>query len=182
MTEKLTLSHGLIDDNISKLLKMNWDMLLFFSTSKRLTLAALACMLVIFSACEGNRGLLTQTSSYSSSEKTSSTATAFQLFTDIPIPPGTSFDAENSLILGSGDGWTGRLIVTLSKSPSDAFAIYAIEMPEFGWKPIASVQSDTSVLTFTRGDRAATIQIDGRAITGSVVRITMTPQAKAANP
>lgn len=154
-------------------------MLLYFSTSKRITLATLACILVIFSACEGSRGLLTQTSS---SGKTSSTATAFQLFTDIPIPPGTSFDAENSLILGSGDGWTGRLIVTLSKSPSDAFAIYTIEMPEFGWKPIASVQSDTSVLTFTRGDRAATIQIDGRAITGSVVRITMTPQAKAANP
>ena len=154
-------------------------MLLYFSTSKRITLATLACILVIFSACEGSRGVLTQTSS---SEQTSSTATAFQLFTDIPIPPGTSFDTENSLILGSGEGWTGRLIVKLSKSPPDTFAIYTIEMPQFGWKPIASVQSETSVLTFTRGDRAATIQIEGRAITGSLVRITMTPQAKEANP
>ena len=162
-----------------KFLRVHWDMLVYFSTSKLITLAALACVLVTFNACDGSRGLLTQTSSPDSA---SSTVTTFQLFTDIPIPPGTSFDTENSLILGSGEGWTGRLIVKLSKNPSDAFAIYTIEMPEFGWKPIASVQSETSVLTFTRGDRAATIQIEGRAITGSLVRITMTPQAKTANP
>ena len=154
-------------------------MLLYVSASKFVKSAALAWVLVTFSACEGNRGLLTQTSS---SDKASDTGTAFQLFTDIPIPPGTSFDTENSLILGGGEGWTGRLIVKLLKSPSDTFAIYTTEMPEFGWKPIASVQSETSILTFTRGNRAATIQIEGRAITGSLVRITMTPQANAGNP
>ena len=141
--------------------------------SKEVKLAIMACLLVLFSACQNGPGLLTQNSS---AEKPSGTASAaFQLFTDIPIPAGTSFDVENSLILGSGEGWTGRLIVTLSKNPADAFAVYTVEMPEFGWKPIASVQSETSVLTFTRGNRAATIEIEARAITGSLVRITMTP-------
>lgn len=140
---------------------------------KEARLALVASLLILLSACQGGPGLLTQNSS---AEKTSKSATtAFQLFTDIPIPAGTSFDVENSLILGSGEGWTGRLIVTLSKNPADAFAVYTVEMPEFGWKPIASVQSETSVLTFTRGDRAATIEIEARAITGSLVRITMTP-------
>ncbi|MEE2694324.1 MAG: hypothetical protein VX884_02445 [Pseudomonadota bacterium] len=141
--------------------------------SKEVKLVITTCLLFFFTACQSGPGLLTQNSS---AEKTSKDATtAFQLFTDIPIPAGTSFDVGNSLILGSGEGWTGRLIVTLSKNPADAFAVYTVEMPEFGWKPIASVQSETSVLTFTRGDRAATIEIEARAITGSLVRITMTP-------
>ena len=140
---------------------------------KEVKLAMVTCFLVLLSACQSGPGLLTQNAA---GEKTSKNATtAFQLFTDIPIPAGTNFDVENSLILGSGEGWTGRLMVTLSKNPADAFAIYTVEMPEFGWKPIASVQSETSVLTFTRGDRAATIEIEARAITGSLVRITMTP-------
>ena len=140
---------------------------------KEAKLALVACFLVVLSACQSGPGLLTQNSSGEESSKNATTA--FQLFTDIPIPVGTNFDVENSLILGSGEGWTGRLIVTLSKNPADAFAVYTVEMPEFGWKPIASVQSETSVLTFTRGDRAATIEIEARAITGSLVRITMTP-------
>tara|TARA_B100000029_G_C17575658_1_gene958082 strand:+ start:205 stop:645 length:441 start_codon:yes stop_codon:yes gene_type:complete len=133
------------------------------------------CLLILISACQSGPGLLTQNSSNEKGSKTPTTA--FQLFTDIPIPVGTNFDVQNSLILGSGEGWTGRLIVTLSKNPADAFAVYTVEMPEFGWKPIASVQSETSVLTFTRGDRAATIEIEARAITGSLVRITMTPHS-----
>ena len=156
-----------------KLRVANQDACFHLLPPKKVKLAILTCALVLLSACQGGPGLLTQNSATEKSSKNASTA--FQLFTDIPIPPGTSFDVENSLILGSGEGWTGRLIVTLSKNPADAFAVYTVEMPEFGWKPIASVQSETSVLTFTRGDRAATIEIEGRAITGSLVRITMTP-------
>jgi len=142
---------------------------------KKMKLTFGLCLLILISACQSGPGLLTQNSSNEKGSKTPTTA--FQLFTDIPIPVGTNFDVQNSLILGSGEGWTGRLIVTLSKNPADAFAVYTVEMPEFGWKPIASVQSETSVLTFTRGDRAATIEIEARAITGSLVRITMTPHS-----
>jgi hypothetical protein len=174
MAWNLALSHGSLDSNMLKVQKKNQNMFIDILSWRCTTLAVLACVLVALSACEGgSRGFLTESPS---PDKASHAATTFQLFTDIPIPAGTSFDRENSLILGSGEGWTGRLIVKLSKSPSDAFAIYTIEMPEFGWKPIASIQSETSVLTFTRGDRAATIQIEARAITGSLVRITMTPR------
>ena len=147
-------------------------------TIRRWTLASLfLAILLALTGCTAGKSLLmgNQTSG-SPSNEAAKRASAFQLFTDIPIPPGTSFDTENSLILGSGEGWTGRLIVKLSKGPPDAFAMYTTEMPEFGWKPIASVQSETSVLTFTRGNRAATIEIEARAITGSLIRITMTPQ------
>ena len=103
----------------------------------------------------------------------------FQPITDIPIPSGTTLDAQNSLILGSGDQWTGRLVLYINQSHSEAFALYTTQMPQFGWEPIASVQSETSLLTFIRGERATTIEIsEGRAISGCLVRITMTPQIK----
>ena len=147
---------------------------LLLGVSAKTKFALFTAALVTLGACNTSNNMLKQTSSPNNSPNP---ATAFQLFTDIPVPPGTSFDAENSLILGSGEGWTGRLIIKLGNSPSESFAIYTTEMPQFGWKPIASVQSGTSVLTFTRGDRAATIEIESRSIAGSLVRITMTPQA-----
>jgi len=102
----------------------------------------------------------------------------FQPITDVPIPPGTTLDAQNSLILGTGDQWTGRLVLKLTQSHSEAFALYTTQMPQFGWKAIASIQSETSLLTFVRGNRATTIEIiEGRAIRGCLVRITMAPQA-----
>ena len=156
-----------------KLRVADQDAWFYLFPSKEMKLALVAFFLILLSACQSGPGPLTQNSSGENSSKNA--PTAFQLFTDIPIPVGTNFDVGNSLILGSGEGWTGRLIVTLSKNPADAFAVYTVEMPEFGWKPIVSVQSETSVLTFTRADRAATIEIEARAITGSLVRITMTP-------
>ena len=99
----------------------------------------------------------------------------FQPITDIPIPSGTTLDAQNSLILGGGDQWTGRLVLNINSSHSEAFALYTTQMPQFGWELLSSVQSETSLLTFVRGERATTIEIrEGRSTTGCLVRITMT--------
>ena len=166
----------LLDKSMRTLRKLSSNLFLWLRVPGSIKVAVLLTTFIALNACNGTNEFLTKTSS---SDSSSPSATTFQLFTDIPIPPGTSFDTENSLILGSGEGWTGRLIIKLSKSPSDVFAIYTTEMPQFGWKPIASIQSETSVLTFTRSERAATLEIQSRAITGSVVRITMTPQPKS---
>lgn len=168
----------LLDKSMLTLKKLGSNLVLWLRVCGSMRVVILLSTFIVLNACNGTNKFLAKNSSPDSS---SPSATTFQLFTDIPIPPGTSFDTENSLILGSGEGWTGRLIIKLSKSPSEAFAIYTTEMPQFGWKPIASIQSETSVLTFTRSDRAATLEIESRAISGSIVRITMTPQPKS-NP
>jgi hypothetical protein len=57
------------------------------------------------------------------------------------------------------------------------YDFYARQMPSFGWKPLTYVRADTSVLTFSRGDRVATLQIKPRTMMwGSEIRITMSPQ------
>ena len=140
-------------------------------------LAAMCGVLFLAQACNQSTSL-SETSAPSMGDGEADLQATFQPITDVPIPPGTTLDAQNSLILGTGDQWTGRLVLKLTQSHSEAFALYTTQMPQFGWKAIASIQSETSLLTFVRGNRATTIEIvEGRAMRGCLVRITMAPQA-----
>ncbi len=139
----------------------------------RFTILIAAAALVALEACDrGSR--LAATSAPVTIE--GETGAAFQPITDVPIPDGARLDGERSLVLGGQDNWTGRLVFTISESPADAFARYHQEMLRFGWRLITSVQAESSVLAFSRGDRVATIQIDGRTLSGATVAITMSPR------
>lgn len=105
----------------------------------------------------------------------------FQPVTDIPIPEGASLDTERSLILSSRDQWTGRVVMKVGIPAAKAFAFYQQEMPNFRWTPVMSVQSDISVLTFTRENRAATVQVQARRLIGSLVTITIAPPPRQAD-
>lgn len=100
----------------------------------------------------------------------------FRPITDIPIPEDATLDNERSLILSGRDQWTGRIVMKVGQSPSKAFSFYQREMPAFRWEPVMSVQSEISVLTFTREDRAATVQVQGRTIQGAIVIVTIAPR------
>jgi hypothetical protein len=102
-------------------------------------------------------------------------------FTDIPIPAGATMNMERSLILGPHDTWIGRLVYTTSLGPQQVFAFFGREMPGFGWREITQVRARISILTFVRGDRAATIQIDSTTLGGAAVDFTVSP-ARAESP
>jgi hypothetical protein len=100
----------------------------------------------------------------------------FQLVTDIPIPAGATMDNDRSLILSDRDRWTGRVVMTLGNSANEVTAFYQAQMPNFGWQPMMSVTSETSVLTYLRGDRAATVQVERRTVYGTMVSVTVAPR------
>lgn len=101
---------------------------------------------------------------------------SFSLLTDIPIPPNATLVVERSLILGDLDRWTGRIILNVGQGAPQIFSLYQTEMSNFGWDPIMSVQAEVSVLSFTRGERAATVQIENRTLGGSTVSVTVAPR------
>ncbi|MGE4279173.1 MAG: hypothetical protein AB7G62_06260 [Magnetospirillum sp.] len=101
----------------------------------------------------------------------------FGLLTDIPIPSGATMDNERSLILGDRDRWTGQVVMKLWKSAPESTAFYQQQMPAFGWEPIMAATSGVSVMTYIRGDRAATVQIETGSMWGSTVRVTVAPRA-----
>jgi len=96
-------------------------------------------------------------------------------FTDIPIPAGATMNMERSLILGQHETWIGRLVFTTSLGPQQTFAFFGREMLGFGWREITQVRARVSILTFVRGDRAATIQIDTTTLGGAAVDFTVSP-------
>lgn len=134
---------------------------------------ALLPVLILLNACNSGPELAASQEPISVDGEESA---AFQPITDIPIPQGARLDKEVSLILGGQDKWTGRIVLKIGESPADAFARYTQKMPHFGWRPITSVQAESSVLTFSQNGRIATITIEGRSISGSTVSITMSPR------
>jgi len=124
-------------------------------------------------ACDKTARLLESTSSPDAS---ATSEPNFAQFSDIPIPAGADMDLERSLVLGEQDSWIGRLVLAVGTNPGKTFDFYFGEMPRFGWFPITTVRAETSVLTYARADRIATIQVQGRAITGSTVSMTISPK------
>jgi len=105
----------------------------------------------------------------------------FQLVTDIPIPPDATMDNERSLILSDRDHWTGRVVMRFWQSPPQLTAFYQTQMPAFGWQPLMSVTSDVSVLSYTRGERAATVQISPSLLGMTTeVAVTVAPRQSGA--
>ena len=126
-------------------------------------------LIITSAACGQNEPLIPTTSSATPAGQLQQ----FQPVSDVPISKDATLDAERSLILSGTDYWTGRLVMTTSISTTEAFAFFKSEMPRFEWDPIMSVQSAISVLTFTRAGRAATVQIERRALGGTLVTVTV---------
>jgi hypothetical protein len=100
----------------------------------------------------------------------------YQPVTDIPIPASTRINTERSTILGNGDRWFGRMILVLDRPTTQAFAYYQEQMGTFGWEAVTAVQGKVSTLSFTRGDRAATVEIGPSGLRSSEVAVTVSPR------
>jgi hypothetical protein len=101
---------------------------------------------------------------------------SFAQFSDVPVPAGAKMDLDRSLVLGDREAWIGRLVMAVGMNQDRAYDFYFGEMPRFGWLPVTTVRSETSVLTYTRGTRVATVQIQGRPITGARIWMTISPK------
>jgi hypothetical protein len=134
----------------------------------------LCTVLAALGGCSGGTSLTPTTNSAEVSAN-------FQALSDIPIPSGTTLDPERSLILGNMDRWTGRVVMRLGIPMSQAVGMFQQQMPAFGWQPVMAMQSETTVLTYLRGERAATVMISppsigGAIMGGSIASITVAPR------
>lgn len=103
-------------------------------------------------------------------------AQAFARFPDLPVPTGAKINLDQTVVFGGGEDWFGRITLSVSHSADKMFDFYKSELPAFNWQEITSVRSATSVLTYQRGARIATIQIGGRTIQGAEILVTVSPK------
>ena len=92
-----------------------------------------------------------------SADNTGASEDSFALFNDNPIPAGAAMDLEKSLVLGERDSWIERLVINVRDSNRKTYDFFFSEMPRFNCVPITTVSAETSILSYTRGERVASI-------------------------
>ncbi|MCP4394743.1 MAG: hypothetical protein GY804_10830 [Alphaproteobacteria bacterium] len=105
-------------------------------------------------------------------------APAFSQFSDIPIPDNAVMNLERTLLLGSEGAWIGRLSISAPYGTSGLFDFYMSEMPRFGWTEVTVIRSQTSVLTYKRNNRVATIQLIQENAERTDVLFTVSPEGR----
>ncbi|QWE16067.1 hypothetical protein [Polynucleobacter sp. AP-Nino-20-G2] len=104
-----------------------------------------------------------------------------QLLGDMPLPAASKIIGADSLIIGRGDNWVGRVVLSGVQTPTDIYAFFQAEYPKAGWTTVSAVKSKTSILVFTKGDRTSTIELNEGSFTGPKTIITITASPKNAN-
>ena len=101
-----------------------------------------------------------------------------QLLGDMPLPAGARIMGTDSLIIGRGDNWVGRVVLNGLQSPTDIYAFFQAEYPKSGWTTVTAVKSKTSILVFTKGERTSTVEINEGSLAGpkSIIIITASPK------
>lgn len=104
-----------------------------------------------------------------------------QLLGDMPLPAASKIIGSDSIIIGRGDNWVGRVVLSGVQTPTDIYAFFQAEYPKAGWTTVSAVKSKTSILVFTKGDRTSTVELSEGAFTGPKTLITITASPKNAN-
>jgi hypothetical protein len=101
-----------------------------------------------------------------------------QLLGDMPLPAGARIMGTDSLIIGRGDNWVGRVVLNGLQSPTDIYAFFQAEYPKAGWTTVTAAKSKTSILVFTKGERTSTVEINEGSLAGpkSIIFITASPK------
>ena len=104
-----------------------------------------------------------------------------QLVGDMPLPAASKIIGSESLIIGRGDNWVGRVVLSGVQTPTDIYAFFQSEFPKSGWVTISAVKSNTSILVFSKGDRTSTVELIAGPFGGPKTMITITASPKNAN-
>ena len=104
-----------------------------------------------------------------------------QLLGDMPLPQGAKIVGAESIIIGGGDQWVGRAVISALQGATDVYAFFQSEYPKAGWNTVSAVKAKTSILVFTKGDRTATVEVSEGSFSGPKTIIVITSSPKNAN-
>jgi len=79
---------------------------------------------------------------------------------DFPFPPNSQIVEKETVILGSGDRWSGKVRYLEKKSPPELLKFYDQAVIAAGWEMKSSTVSDGIVLVFAKDYRVATVEIN----------------------
>ena len=95
------------------------------------------------------------------------------------LPPGARILHEQSLVIGTGENWVGRVVMDSARDTTSAYSYFLENYPSQGWTLLSAIRAKSSVLVFNKGERNVTIEIqEGNPLAGgsAIVILTLAPR------
>ena len=91
------------------------------------------------------------------------------LLEDLPLPSDAEILKTPTVLLGTGESISGRIILTSGYSPAENLIFYGTETLSTGWQLISSKVGEEVTLVYSKGGRFATIYIAPRSTVGGFI-------------
>lgn len=91
------------------------------------------------------------------------------LLEDLPLPEDAEIIKEPTVLLGTGEAISGRIIMKSGYSPAENLIFYGTETLSTGWQLMSSKVGEEVTLVYTKSGRFATIYISPRNTVGGFV-------------
>ena len=93
------------------------------------------------------------------------------LLEDLPLPTDADIIKAPSVLLGTGDAISGRIVLESGFSPAENLIFYGNQTPSTGWQLLSSKVGEEITLVYTKNNRIATIDMKpsggvGRFVSG----------------
>ena len=88
------------------------------------------------------------------------------LLEDLPLPDDAEIVKAPTVLLGTGESISGRIILTSSYSPAENLIFYGTETLTTGWSLISSKVGEEVTLVYSKSGRFATIYISPKTTIG----------------
>lgn len=93
------------------------------------------------------------------------------------LPAGSVVKAEQSLIMGAGEQWVGRVVADVGRDSETAYRFFMETYPAQGWTLVSAVRGKTSLIVMTRQDRTATVELsESSAFSAGTLVLTVSPR------
>ncbi len=103
--------------------------------------------------------------------------TGLELLGQTELPIGSKIIPGQSLIIGAGDNWVGKVALDAGQDAASTYAFFLQALPAKGWVLLSAVRGPRSILVFNKGERTITIDIaEGSAISNAKIEMTMAPR------
>ena len=92
------------------------------------------------------------------------------LLEDLPLPEDAHIIKVPTVLLGTGDAISGRIILTSGYSPAENLIFYGTETLTTGWQLLSSKVGEEVTLVYTKNGRFATLYMTPRRSVGSFIK------------
>ena len=81
------------------------------------------------------------------------------LLSDFPVPSNSEIIKDPTVVLGTGNQISGRIVLSSSLSPAENLIYFGNSTPETGWILLSSKVAEEITLVYTKDGRVATINL-----------------------